>query len=67
MTPEDARQKSNEALTNAAKHICTLKCGMYPMAVEKFPYPQVCTLEVKPWQCWIAYCQRDQHPLSEDE
>jgi len=67
MIPEDAIEKSNETLINAAKYICTLKCGMCPMAVEKFPCPQVCTVEVKPWQCWIAYFQRDQHPISENE
>lgn len=67
MISENAILNSNEALIDAAKYICTLKCGRCPMAVEKFPCPQLCTLEVRPWQCWIAYFQKEQQPLSGHE
>jgi len=67
MIPDNAIPNNNDALIYAAKYICTLKCGMCPMAVEKFPCPQACTLEVRPWQCWIAYFQKNQQPLSENE
>ena len=58
---------NTEALEGAAKYICTIKCGMCPMAVEQFPCPQACTLEVRPWQCWVVYFQRKQQTLSEKE
>ncbi|HIJ79680.1 MAG: hypothetical protein OEY01_13170 [Desulfobulbaceae bacterium] len=45
----------NLALEMAAKYICTIKCGQCPLVVEKFPCPQKCTLDVLPWQCWLAY------------
>jgi hypothetical protein len=60
-------QKSAEALEDAVKYICTMKCGLCPMAAEQFPCPQPCTMDVLPWQCWIAYFQRDRQPLSENE
>lgn len=61
------RRRSTKALEEAAKYICTMKCGMCPMAVEKFPCPQTCTLEILPWQCWITYFRSKEQPLSKQE
>jgi hypothetical protein len=67
MNSQKSTPRSTGAIEDAAKYICTMKCGMCPMAVEQFPCPQPCTLEVLPWQCWIAYFQRDRQPLADDE
>lgn len=67
MKGKKTKQRRTAALEDAAKYICTMKCGMCPMAVEQFPCPQVCTLDVRPWQCWIAYFQRKQQNLLEKE
>ena len=47
-----------KALEKAAKYICTCKCGLCPMMVEKIACPQECNLETLPWQCWFAYFQK---------
>jgi len=67
MAPESTKQRSTKALEDAAKYICTMKSGMCPMAVEKFPCPHTCSVEVRPWQCWIAYFQSKEQLLSEQE
>lgn len=58
------RQKTAQSRTleRAAKYICTAKCGLCPMVVEKYPCTQQCTLQTKPWQCWLAYFAETQQP-----
>lgn len=55
MARERQQTAQARALEQAAKYICTSKCGLCPMVVEKYPCPQRCTTATKPWQCWIAY------------
>ena len=43
------------ALEQAAKYICSLQWGKCPMAVNKFPCPEVCGADTRPWKCWISY------------
>jgi len=44
------------ALEEAAKMICTLKCGRCPLREETFRgCPGECSEEVRPWQCWVAH------------
>lgn len=47
--------EDDKALEQAAKYICTTKCGLCPMMVEHFPCPGECTLDTVAWQCWISY------------
>lgn len=42
----------------AAKYICTSKCGLCPMVVEKFTCPKECAIETKAWQCWMTYLRQ---------
>jgi len=58
MAEKERLATGDAALEEAAKYICTMKCGKCPMAVEKFSCPQACTTEVLPWQCWIAYFRK---------
>ena len=67
MDPKKTRRRSAKALEEAAKYICTMKCGMCPLAVEKFPCLQTCSLEVHPWQCWVTYFQSKEQPRSQQE
>ncbi|MBU0663026.1 MAG: hypothetical protein KJ990_00630 [Proteobacteria bacterium] len=62
MAPESKKRRSTKALEDAAKYICTIKCGMCPMAVEKFTCPYTYSVEVRPWQYWIAYFQSKEYP-----
>ena len=50
-----SNRPDDEALTKAAKYVCTLKCGRCPMIVEGFACPTKCSLSTIPWQCWLAY------------
>ena len=67
MEREKIQRRSTRALEDAAKYICTMRCGLCPMAAEGFPCPQPCSEETRPWQCWIAYFQSRQQPLSAHE
>lgn len=67
MDAKDIPPKTPKALEDAAKYICTMNCGKCPMAVEQFPCPQTCTMDIRPWQCWIAYFQQNQQALAEHE
>ncbi len=67
MNTEKISHRHPEALESAAKYICTMKCGKCPMAVEQFPCPQACTMDTRPWQCWIAYFREKQQALAEHE
>jgi hypothetical protein len=51
---EDVKQ----ALANAAKYICNLKCGLCPLVVEEFHCEFECSLETLPWKCWRYYFRR---------
>lgn len=63
METSQSTNQHSTALEIAAKYICTIKCGLCPMAVENFPCPQACTMDVRPWQCWVAYfTQKLTHP-----
>ncbi|MEW6501945.1 MAG: hypothetical protein ACOY8P_04705 [Thermodesulfobacteriota bacterium] len=55
MAQNKTKKTQTRALEKAAKYICTAKCGLCPMVVEKYPCPRQCTLTTKPWQCWAAY------------
>ena len=47
---------SDRALAEAAKMICTMKCGRCPLKEKTFwGCPGECTEEVRPWQCWVAH------------
>ncbi len=46
------------ALEKAAKYICTAKCGLCPLVVEKFPCQTECSTDTLPWRCWLAYFTR---------
>lgn len=47
------------ALEEAAKIICTLKCGRCPIKEERFSgCPRVCDEDIRPWQCWVAYLRQ---------
>ena len=49
---------AEKALIEAAKYICTMKCGMCPLREEDFAGCQVeCHDEIRPWQCWVDYLQ----------
>lgn len=67
MNKEKIRRRNAKALEDAAKYICTMKCGLCPMAAEKFPCPQTCTQEISPWQCWVAYFLSKHQSLSAHE
>ena len=67
MNKEKIRRRNAKALEDAAKYICTMKSGLCPMAVEKFPCPQTCTQEIRPWQCWVAYFLSKHQSLSAHE
>jgi hypothetical protein len=63
MNKKKMRRGSAKALDDAAKYICTMKYGLCPMAAEKFPCPQTCTQEIRPWQCWVTYFLSKHQPL----
>lgn len=67
MKPYQPPQENATALEVAAKYICTMKFGMCPMAVEQFQCPQICTMDIRPWQCWVAYFTHKQQPTDEPE
>jgi hypothetical protein len=48
-------QLEQAAFERAVKYICTIKCGLCPMAVEKFPCPFECAEDAKPWRCWQEF------------
>ena len=55
MTTATRQHQNLAALENAAKYICTSKCGLCPMVVEGFKCPAECDLKTLPWQCWYKY------------
>ncbi len=49
----------DQALEQAAKKICNLKCGLCPIQEENFSGCSVaCHEEVRPWQCWVVHFKR---------
>ena len=55
MAQEAGEYRDGFALERAAKYICTAKCGLCPMVVEKVACHRDCTLEVEAWQCWQTF------------
>ena len=52
-------QQTDRALEQAAKKICTLKCGLCPVKEKDFAGCHVpCHDEIRPWQCWVAHFKR---------
>ncbi len=58
MEPERKFTYDQAALERAAKYICTAKCGVCPLMVEKFTCPTVCGTDTLPWQCWLAFFKK---------
>ena len=56
MSIEQERDISERALEQAAKIICTLKCGICPIREDNFSgCPFICDEEIRPWQCWVVH------------
>lgn len=55
MNQFDSDEGNGPALEKAAKYICTMKCGLCPMVVENFTCHYECTMETRPWKCWMHY------------
>ncbi|MCF8056377.1 MAG: hypothetical protein K9K37_07040 [Desulfocapsa sp.] len=47
------------ALENAAKIICTMKCGLCPIREKNFSgCPYTCDEEIRPWKCWVVHLRQ---------
>ncbi len=43
------------ALEKAAKYLCTMRCGLCPHVVEKYPCPTDCGMDTQVWECWVHF------------